>query len=865
MKRDETLLGAAIEALKSDEPGSAQVSASARRVADRLGIDGFETHSKAIDSCDDVQPMLSAYRARILSESQSLIVAAHLQECSACLRKFKSGPVGNVLDWSAPRAARAVTWQPQAFGWALAACLALGVSLLFVYRAYWQVPPGVQARVQSIDGFAYGLTDAGALALRAGDELKAGERLRTAGGSHAVLRLSDGSTVEVNERSVLGVAARGHNMTVSLDGGAVIVQAAKRTSGHLYVKTPDCRVAVTGTVFSVDSGMKGSRVAVLQGAVHVAHSGIDSLLQAGDQIATSENLNPEPLNEQISWSHDREKYLPLLAQFATLRQRIGEISFPQPRYASDLLDRVPADTVLYISIPNLGDFLTQANTIFKDQLSRSAELRQWWGHDGDRKTADLDALVARLHDISQYLGDEVVIVGTRQEGSRQGKESGFAVMADLQKSGLADLLKQQFSASESNKGLIVLDEQSLASVPAAQSGAYALVRQHEVIFSPSLATLTVLNAQLNAGASGFASGQFGQQIAAAYQRGAGIVLAADLHQMISEGPNGRGVRKNVKAMESSGMNGVQYLIAEHREINGVPQNHLNLQFSGTRQRVASWLGTPAPMGSLDFVSANAAFATAVLSKDPKEIADDMMAMAESDNNGHTKNWDEAEAKLQISIRDDLAASLGGEFLVALDGPVLPTPSWKAIIEVRDSARLEKTLEQLTQAIREQEHDKDSHEIVIEPSQVGAQTFYSLRDLKTGAVVAQYSFADGYMILAPSHALILDALQIHANGSSLSRSESFKALLPKDENENYSAIAYQNLGPVLTPLLSQLSGKAAEAIRELAADSKPTAICAWGKDSRIEAASDSRLFGFDFLTLGSLLNSRNKLNQQSVRE
>ena len=37
----------------------------------------------------------------------------------------------------------------------------------------------------------------------------------------------------------------------------------KRTSGHLYVKTPDCRVAVTGTVFSVDSGMKGSRVAVL--------------------------------------------------------------------------------------------------------------------------------------------------------------------------------------------------------------------------------------------------------------------------------------------------------------------------------------------------------------------------------------------------------------------------------------------------------------------------------------------------------------------------------------------------------------------------------------------------------------------------
>jgi hypothetical protein len=83
------------------------------------------------------------------------------------------------------------------------------------------------------------------------------------------------------------------------------------------------------------------------------------------------------------------------------------------------------------------------------------------------------------------------------------------------------------------------------------------------------------------------------------------------------------------------------------------------------------------------------------------------------------------------------------------------------------------------------------------------------------------------------------------------------LLPRDEYENYSAVFYQNLSPVLTPLLSQVNGETADAIRKLASDSRPTVICAWGKDNRIEAASDSRLFGFDFFTLGAILNSRNK--------
>ena len=114
-------------------------------------------------------------------------------------------------------------------------------------------------------------------------------------------------------------------MTVTLDNGSVIVQAAKRVSGHLYVKTPDCRIAFTETIFSVNAGIKGSRVAVLQGSVHVMHDGIDTLIQAGGQVATSGNLGAAPVEEQIAWSHDRDKYLTLLAQLPVLQSQVNPI------------------------------------------------------------------------------------------------------------------------------------------------------------------------------------------------------------------------------------------------------------------------------------------------------------------------------------------------------------------------------------------------------------------------------------------------------------------------------------------------------------------------------------------------------------
>jgi hypothetical protein len=105
----------------------------------------------------------------------------------------------------------------------------------------------------------------------------------------------------------------------------------------------------------------------------------------------------------------------------------------------------------------------------------------------------------------------------------------------------------------------------------------------------------------------------------------------------------------------------------------------------------------------------------------------------------------------------------------------------------------------------------------------------------------YTFADGYMILAPSRALLLAALQTHASGASLARSSSFRALLPSDNQANFSGMIYQNLSPILKPLASQLSSEQLTLLQQLAADAKPSVFCAYGESDRIEVASNGKLF------------------------
>jgi len=858
-KQDDRL-DQAISELRGEQPDAKTLSASAERVWHRLqaglGEEAATSALQPIRGCADIRSLLPAFHQQELPPARALIVEDHLRECVSC-RSYAHGrgvESATSVNWRMEPASRGFQWSFVRPLFAAAALVLLVVLAWTGRNWYFAGPPGSRARIDSIAGQAYRVGPTGEHALKLGDEVGQGEFIRTAADSHAKVRLFDGSQVEMNQRAQLSVSATRRDTTIHLDQGIIIVQAAKRHTGHLYVSAPDCTVAVTGTVFSVNSGTKGSRVSVIEGEVHVKHAGAESILHSGDQVATTQSVGLVPVREEIGWSNDLDHELALLAEFSKLRAKLEEIQTPGPRYESKILPLLPADTVLYIGIPNLGDALKQANQIFQQQLSQSQVLQDWWNKSGkSNQHPTPEELIEQIQAISQYLGNEVVItVG----GFSATDEHGPLLLAEVRQPGLKDLLQNHLAAAlattQSASELRVVDSQSLSSLTGSERGMIMLVRPNMLVVGGDAASVRQMSAQLDAGATLFASTDFGQRILSVYSQGTETVVAANLGQILNSTHT---QPQDSSALRNSGFNDIKYLIATRGEASNHGDNRITLEFNGPRHGVASWLAAPAPVGSLDYVSANAGAAVSFVAKKPALMLDDLFSTIGASDPNFSQNLAQANAELGLDIRNDLASALGGEMTLALDGPVLPTPSWKAIIEVNNSGSLQLAMEKLVQAVNREAQKSNRPGVTLNQEQVGGRTFYTVQSQTVGlSTEYDYTFADGYMIVAPSRALILAALQTHVNDTSLARSASFRALLPSDNQANFSAMIYQNLSPILKPLASQLNSGQLAVLQQLAADSKPSVMCAYGESDRIEVASSGKLLDLNpaFPTLLHLL-------------
>ena len=832
-----------------------------KQAADRVWLrlqDAVATEMPVIQTihgCEDIRALLPAYFEKKLSENRALVVKNHLHECAVC-RQHAYGlndAEQTVLSWK-PTAPARRAWSFGLPQFAMAALvLVVGLASYFTYNRYYGSAAGERAQLMSAEGAVYAISDNGERELKPGEYVGEGQLVRTSASSHAFLRLLDGSVVEMNRRAEVSVGATRRNTTIHLGQGDIIVQAAKRKTGHLYVLTPDCRVSVTGTVFSVNSGTKGSRVSVIEGQVLVAQQAGESVLHPGDQVTTSASISSVPIQQEIAWSQNFDQHVALLAEFAKLQNKLEQIPAPPPRYDSQIVPLLPKNTTFFLSIPNLGETLGDANQIFQQQLQQSPVLQQWWASQNkSNQGPSMDKVIAELQALSQYLGDEIVVASDPQD---IGPNSGPVILAAVKSSGLKEFLEADFAKMLTDKNgqthLRVLEPQQLSQAGGQLHDLLAVVRPGMLVMSTSASALQHMNTQLDAGASGFPSTELGTRIVSAYGRGAGFLLAADLQAISQESHSQTGATPSPQhqaALDASGLGDMRYLVMEHREVNNQPDNRAVLEFANERRGVASWLAAPAPMRSLEYVSANAGIAVSFISKNPSAIYDDVISMIGGDASAQ-QHLAEAETELNLKIRDDIAATLGGDVTVALDGPVLPTPSWKIVAEVYDAPRLQNSLQQLVNVMNRHAAEHGHAGLQMEQEIVGGRTFYRVQSLDPSFnKETDYTFADGFIIVAPSRALVMQALQTHANGDTLARSQTFLSLLPKDEHANFSGLLYQNLSPILQPLSSQLNNQQLQLLQQLAAGAKPTVICAYGDQDRIEVASNSRFPGLDFNSL-----------------
>jgi len=151
-------------------------------------------------------------------------------------------------------------------------------------------------------------------------------RVYAAGNEGLQVTLADDSRVEMRAHAEMMVARAPDGIQIDLKKGDIIVTAAKQRREQLSVRTNDMTVALSteargakvdgaGTVFLVNVGQDGSRVAVIDGEVRVREGNLERRLRPGEQIATSPTIVPRPLTEDITWSRNANAHLAIIELF----------------------------------------------------------------------------------------------------------------------------------------------------------------------------------------------------------------------------------------------------------------------------------------------------------------------------------------------------------------------------------------------------------------------------------------------------------------------------------------------------------------------------------------------------------------------
>jgi ferric-dicitrate binding protein FerR (iron transport regulator) len=878
-KNHSDLLDEAVHQVANDPIDPRQVEEAAARVWARLSQEGAPAVQAAapaaapalgsLHGCEDFQSLIPAYVRGELSTARALLVEDHTRSCVPCRRALREAQQGGktaerrpVKAASRPRSR--VVWM------SLAAVLAIAIGFGLVRMVQEMMVGGAKmARIESVEGTLYRVAGDSSRSIGAGATIDEGEEVRTAKGSTALVRMADGSLIEMGERAGFSLDASRKGNTIQLERGRIIVKAAKQRNRHLYVATRDAEVSVTGTIFAVNSGTKGSRVSVVQGEVRVQQGRQDTLLHPGDQVTTHASVERVPVRDEVAWSRNAKEYDQLLAELTALGHDIdARVERPGLRYSTKLLDLAPEGTTIWIALPNLSKSLAETQTILDQKISESPSLAQWWSgilrSTGNEQK--FHQMIQKLGALGANLGDEVAVAMNAGGGVSDGDKCSPVLLAEVtNEASFRATVAQEIAASGQGKVQFVDDP---ATAPAEGSAMLLWLHNGLLVASPSGDELRKVAAVVSAGSNPFTATAFRGRIAQDYHDGAGWLFAADLHTLVAKGEAGKTPDEQQMAAKLGVLDLDQFII-DRREVDGRAETRAALTFAQARRGIAAWLAAPAPMGSLSFFSPDANFVSAFVVKSPVSILDEMLSIKPE----LAHELADAEGKHGFDLRNDLVAPLGGEVAMGVDGPLLPTPSWKLVAEVYDTAKLQQTFQKAVTQIDAELRAHGKPGVQLTSEQAGGRTYYAIVPAD-GKPSIHYLFEDGYLIAGPSRALIEQAIQLRDSGVTLATTAKFRDLLGPDGQVNVSALLYTNIAPVAkaaSQVLPSGSSKGhpngAAQLGKMLAGQGPTLYYAYAEPDRIVfAGSNQNPLGLNLGTLasfGGMLGGMHQAEEEAV--
>ena len=803
----------ALQEMKEEDTDAGTLEAARARVWENVRNAGSAT-------CAEFRQDFRAYLANELGGNRRILVEDHLSRCLGCRAKIAEmkgeRPIVVMPVRSSSR------WVQRG---ALAAAAAVLFGVLYLGRGVidsMMAPSGARATVVSADGGLYRLAVG---SLEAGAAIGERESVRTGPGAHAVLRLADGSILDVNERTELFVTAAWSGQAIHLQRGDIIVKAAKQRRGRLRVLTRDSIASVKGTVFAVSAGMGGSVVSVVEGSVVVNQPGMEVVLSPGEQAASIPALSSS-VAQAVSWSPEADDYLELLASLVKIERGLANF-LAELRTNSALLSYLPAGAVVYGTIPNLGVTIGRALALAEEQAAQNATFGAWWNSETGRL---LRQMTDRVQSVNPLLGEEIVFCASV---SGPGEPVPM-VMARVQPGKRAEL-------ASAMQGLFA---------EAGESAASYSVSDDLMVVSNSPSNLTWALAHLGQGAGS----PFAAAIGERYRRGVGWLIAMDAPPLVTMAAG-----DDAPPIEFAGMIGMKYLFLEQRAPAGAEENEVTLAFQGARTGMGSWLADAGSGGAAEYIPADALLAGYVSTREPLQLFEELTAQITKSEPDFERGLAEMDEKLGAGFIQNLTAALGTEAAFAVTGLSASGPTWVMAGVANNPPVIDSSLQKLVETFNaELGPDEQGKRIVFEQQSAGGRTWSTMKPggLPFGIT---WTYDRGYMVAASDRGGAERAIATRNGGSPLVWSPVFLGQLPSSAGLHPSAFAWLNAKGALG-ILSSLAPNSA--LGELVAGSDPILVVFDGTPEQIHAASRTRITGLimDAMLLESL--SRATLGQQS---